>query len=90
MKLNNAMTNKRNILSVKQSSPVDGLLMDRLSVIARNRGMGGRRLGPHTMCVNIRIATSMPYEYMNTETSTIGFNIRMLVPYHKKYVRVKA
>ena len=46
MKSNNAMTNRRNFSSVQNISPVDGLLMDRLSVIARNRGMGGRRLGP--------------------------------------------
>ena len=41
-----AMTNRRGISSVQSTSPVDGLLIDRLSVIARNRGMGGRRLGP--------------------------------------------
>ena len=51
-----AMTARRKVPSNFSVIPVDGLLMDRLSVIARNRGMGGRRLGPnrlvHTSCKN--------------------------------------
>jgi hypothetical protein len=62
MNFYNAMTNRQNFSSVQYSSPVDGLLMDRLSVIARNRGMGGRRLGPHTTCMN-KTATFMPNSY---------------------------
>jgi len=43
------MTARRKDLSDVPVSPVDGLLMDRLSVIARNRGMGSRRLGPNRL-----------------------------------------
>ena len=46
-----AMTARRKDVSEIHVTPVDGLLMDRLSVIARNRGMGGRRLGPYTKCI---------------------------------------
>lgn len=56
-----AMTVRRKISSATSLSPVDGLLMDRLSVIARNRGMGGHRLGPHTShyCMQLSYQTHL-------------------------------
>lgn len=89
MNFYNAMTNRQNVSSAQYSSPVDGLLMDRLSVIARNRGMGGRRLGPHRMCRNNK-ATFMPNEFMNIETFATASKFMMLVPYYKKHVHVTA